>query len=233
MVGRNGSVPALFKTFAKESGLNYAVSLQTQGGKPLGFHWAERRRLVDRAWDVVVLQELSTLDRDRPGDATDYRTYAPMFAAMFAKTNPKVEVELMATWARADLVYQPGSPWSGKPLATMTQDLRRAIDGAGSLSPWFRGVLPIGEAWTQAIAAGIADSNPYDGTAFGQVDLWTYDHYHASIYGYYLEALVVFGRVTGVDPATLGAKERAADDLGIAPQVAVALQKVAKEQLGA
>jgi hypothetical protein len=225
-----GGVPALFKTFTEEAGLNYAVSLETQGGKTLGFHWTERRQLLDRAWDVVVLQELSTLDH-KSGDPTDYRTYAPMFAAMFAKANPKVEVDLMATWARADLVYRPGSPWSGKPLAAMTQDLRRATDGVRALSPFFKNVLPVGEAWARAIAAGVADPNPYDGVAFGQVDLWTYDHYHASIHGYYLEALIVFGRVTGIDPTTLGIKERAADELGIAPQVAVALQKIASEQL--
>ncbi|MDB5680428.1 MAG: glycosyl transferase family 1 [Sphingomonas bacterium] len=226
-----GGVPALFKTFTEESGLNYTVSMETQGGKPLGFHWAERRQLLDKAWDVVILQELSTLDRDRPGDATDYRTYAPQFAAMFARSNPRVDVLLMATWARADLVYQPGSPWSGKSLSAMTQDLRRATDGVRLLSPSFRGVLPVGDAWARAIAAGIADPNPYDGIAFGQVDLWTYDHYHASIYGYYLEALVVFGRVTGIDPTRLGAKESAADDLGIAPQTAVALQQIARDQL--
>ena len=228
-----GGVPALFKTFTEQVGLAYAVSLETQGGRTLGFHWAERRRVLDRAWDVVILQELSTLDRDRPGDAAGYRIAAPQLAAMFARANPRVDVMLMATWARADLVYQPGSPWSGKPLATMTQDLRRASDGVRALSPSFRGVLPVGDAWARAIAAGIADPNPYDGIAFGQVDLWTYDHYHASIYGYYLEALVVFGRVTGIDPTRLGTRERAADDLGIAPQTAVALQQVARAQLAA
>ncbi|MBN8814407.1 MAG: PEP-CTERM sorting domain-containing protein [Sphingomonas sp.] len=228
-----GGVPALFKTFTEETGLNYRVSLETQGGKTLGFHWTERRRLLDRAWDVVILQELSTLDRDRPGDPTDYRTYAPQFAAMFARANPKVNVLLMATWARADLVYQPGSPWSGKPLAGMTMDLRRATDGVRALSPVFKGVLPVGEAWTRAIAAGVADPNPYDGVAFGQVDLWTYDQYHASIFGYYLEALVVFGRVTGIDPTRLGPKERAADDLGISPKTAAALQAIARDQLAA
>lgn len=226
-----GGVPAIFKTMTEQAGLNYAVSLETQGGKPLRFHWAERRQIVDRAWDVVILQELSTLDRDQPGDPTDYRTYAPMFATMFARANPKVEIQLMATWPRADLVYQPGSRWSGKPLGAMTQDLRTATDGVKALSPLFRGVLPVGEAWDRAIAARIADPNPYDGISFGQVDLWTYDHYHASIYGYYLEALIVFGRVTGIDPTTLGAKERAADDLGLDPKVAVALQRVARNQL--
>ena len=226
-----GGVPALFKLFAAESGLNYTVALETDGGKTLGFHWNQRRQLVDRQWDVVILQELSTLDRDRPGDATDFRTYAPQFATMFARNNPRVDVYLMATWSRADLVYQPGSPWSGKPIATMALDLRRATDGVRALWPLFRGILPVGEAWTRAMASGIADPNPYDGVAFGQVDLWTYDHYHASIQGYYLEALVVFGRVTGLDPTRLGANERAADDLGIDPRVAVQLQAIAKAQL--
>ena len=226
-----GGVPALFKLFTQESGLNYAVALETDGGKTLGFHWNQRRQLVDRQWDVVVLQELSTLDRDRPGDASDYRNYAPLFATMFWRNNPKVDVYLMATWSRADLTYQPGSPWSGKPITAMAQDLRKATDGVHALSPTFRGVLPVGEAWLRAMTAGVADPNPYDGVAFGQVDLWTYDHYHASIFGYYLEALVVFGRVTGVDPTRLGAGERAADDLGIDPKVAVALQQIAKAQL--
>jgi hypothetical protein len=39
--------------------------------------------------------------------------------------------------------------------------------------------------------------------------------------------------VTGVDPMTLGEKERAADDLGISKQQAVALQRIASEQLAA
>ncbi len=228
-----GGVPALFRLFAEEAGLNYAVSLETQGGQPLGFHWTQRRQLIDRAWDVVVLQEYSALDPTKPGDPSDLNTYAPLLAAMFAKANPRVDVQLMATWSRADLVYRPGSPWSGKPVAAMAAELRRAADAARLLHPAIRGVVPVGEAWNRAIAAGIADPNPYDGIAFGKIDLWAWDHYHASAHGYYLEALVVFGRVTGVDPAILGPGERAAEDLGIAPATAVALQRVARDELAA
>lgn len=226
-----GGVPALFKTFTQEAGLNYAVSLETQGGKTLGFHYDERRRLIDRPWDVVVLQELSTLDRAHPGDAAGYRRYAPMLAAMFRHANRKVEVDLMATWTRADLTYKTASPWYGKPVTAMATDLRAAADQVKAASPDIAGVIPVGEAWSRAIAAKVADPDPYDGTSFGQVDLWTYDQYHASIYGYYLEALVVFGKITGIDPRTLGAGERAADDLGIAPATASALQAVASDQL--
>jgi hypothetical protein len=63
----------------------------------------------------------------------------------------------------------------------------------------------------------VADPDPYDGVSFGQVDLWGWDHYHASAYGYYLEALVVFGGVTGRDPRSLGEQETSAVDLGLSP----------------
>jgi hypothetical protein len=227
----NGGVPALFKTFTEQARLNYAVALETQGGRNLAFHWNERRQRVNRAWDVVILQDYSTLDRETPGEAAGLRKFAPLFAAMFRRANPRVDVQLMATWSRADLTYKPGSPWSGRPIYTMATDLRAAADLVKRETPAITGVLPVGEAWNRAISAGIADPNPYDGIGFGQVNLWTYDQYHGSIYGYYLEALVVFGRVTGVDPRTLGARERAAEDLGISPWMATALQTVAHDQL--
>ena len=87
-------------------------------------------------------------------------------------------------------------------------------------------MVPVGEAWTRAMDTGVADPNPYDGTKFGTVSLWTYDHYHASTYGYYLEALVVFGRLTGRDPRSLGDHE-----LGLSRQEAGALQQVAFDTL--
>lgn len=226
-----GGVPALFKTFAEQAGLNWRVSLETQGGKTLGFHYEERRAKLVGKWDVVVLQELSTLDRARPGDAAGYRKYAPLLASMVKLGNPRTRVLLMSTWSRADQVYRSGSPWSGKPIEAMAMDLRAAAEAVRKLSRDIDGILPVGEAWNRAFQAGFADSNPYDGISYGQVDLWTYDHYHASIYGYYLEALVVFGQITGVDPITLGPSERAADDLGISKEQATRLQQIASAQL--
>jgi hypothetical protein len=227
-----GGVPALFKTFAEQAGLNWQVSLETQGGKTLGFHYDERRAKLAGKWDVVVLQELSTLDRARPGDISGYIKYAPLLAAMATAANPDAQVLLMSTWSRADQIYQPGSPWSGKPIAAMAEDLRHYAETVRKASRDIDGILPVGEAWNRAMASGFADPDPYDGVAFGKVDLWAYDHYHASIYGYYLEALVVFGQIAGVDPRTLGPDERAADDLGISKKQAVGLQAIAAEQLG-
>lgn len=228
-----GGVPALFKLFAEQAGLDWKVSLETQGGKSLQFHYDERRDKLTGKYDVVVLQEFSTLDREKPGDATNYRKYADLIAKMAVTANPQAKVYLMATWSRADQAYKPGSLWSGKPIRTMATDLRIAADGVRKASPAIAGVLPVGEGWNRAMATGVADPNPYDGVAYGQMSLWTYDQYHGSIYGYYLEALIVFGRITGVDPMTLGRAERAADDLGISDAQAVALQKIASDQLKA
>jgi hypothetical protein len=93
--------------------------------------------------------------------------------------------------------------------------------------------VPVGEAWNRAMQAGVADSNPYDGIDAGKVDLWTYDNYHASTYGYYLEALVLFGNITGHDPRSLGGNECSGFELGLSPAQISALQQAAFDQLAA
>lgn len=228
-----GGVPALFKFFTEQAGLNYSVSLETQGGRSLGFHLTERAARFNRPWDVVVLQEYSTLDRQRPGDPSAYIRDAGALAAMFTRANRNVDVLLMPTWSRTDQVWRPGSPWSGTPVNKMADDLFTAAMRAKAASRDIDGIIPVGLAWNRAFSAGVADPNPYDGVAFGQLDLWAYDQYHASTAGYYLEALTVFGRVTGRDPRTLGANERAADELGLSNAQATALQRIAFETLQA
>ena len=69
--------------------------------------------------------------------------------------------------------------------------------------------------------------DPYDGVEAGRINLWTYDHYHASAHGYYLEALVVLGGVTGSDPRSLGENECSAYELGLSRAEVKALQQVA------
>ncbi len=226
-----GGVPALFKLFTEEAGLNYTVSLETSPGKSLAWHLANKTMLVDRAWDHVVLQEYSTLDPEKPGDPARSIADAGRFAAMFTARNPDTDISLTATWSRPDLVYPPGKPWSGTPIALMATDLRRGADAVAAAAPAIRRINPVGEAFNCAITAGVADANPYDGIAAGQIDLWAYDHYHASLAGYYLEALVIFGGVTGLDPQRLGATEIAAAELGLSHAQATALQRVAALQL--
>ena len=227
-----GGVPAIFKLMAQQAGLSYEVSLETQGGKGLDFHYENRRALLDRKWDLVVLQDFSTPDRARPGDPGLLLRYSGLFASMFRQRNPAVRIELNSTWSRADETYLPKGHWYGKPIAAMALDLRAGANLALA-NRSVDGIIAVGEAWNRAFAEKLADPNPYDGIDFGKLDLWTYDQYHGSVAGYYLEALMIFGKVTGRDPRTLGAKERAADDLGLSEGQAVALQNVAFRQIEA
>lgn len=222
-----GGVPALFKLFTEEAGLNYDVSLETSGGKTLAWHWENKRGTLDRAWDHVVLQEYSVLDPENPGNPAQTIIDVGRFARLFVARNPGVEISLSATWSRPDQTYSKGGHWSGQPITAMAVDIRKGYDQAAAASPQVDKVNPVGEAFSCAIAAGLADPDPYDGIDFGKVDLWAYDHYHASRFGYYLEALTVFIDVTGKDPRAFGGHERAADELGISPTDAVRLQRVA------
>ena len=96
----------------------------------------------------------------------------------------------------------------------MTRDVRAAYDqaakGAGDQDR---------DSGRRDLAARHADrrrrSNPYDGIDAGKLNLWTYDSYHASTHGYYLQALVIFGTLTGRDPRSLGDNECSAYELGM------------------
>ncbi len=228
-----GGVPALFRTFADEAGQDWQVSLETSPGKDLAWHLANKRGMIDRAWDVVILQGFSTLDADRPGDPTRHAAAAAALAAIAKARNPAATVDLVTTWSRADLTYLPKGHWYGRPIAAMTDDLATGNAIALAKSHDLATAIPVGQAWLRAFAEGVADPDPYDGVAFGKLDLWSWDQYHASAAGYYLEALVIFGRVTGVDPQRLGADEKAAYALGLSPGATTALQHIAAETLAA
>jgi len=226
-----GGVPSLFKAFTAQAGLNYSVSLETQGGTGLDFHYNNRLGLINQPWDHVVLQSYSTLDATNPGNPAKLIQYSALLANELTARNPNVDVNLMATWSRADQTYLPSGFWFGQPISAMQQDVQAGYEAAKANSPLIDGVIPVGAAWNRAIETGFADANPYDGIAAGLVNLWAPDNYHASPFGYYLEGLMVFGQVTGLDPLSLGANEYVARDLGFTTAQAIALQRIAHDQL--
>jgi hypothetical protein len=179
---------------------------------------------------MVVMHGQSMLDFDKPGDPAKLVEISAQMAALLRGVNPRVEIYLLSTWSRADQTYPAAGAWSGKPIETMARDVRAAYDLAATRIT-AKGILPVGEAWSRAMKAGVADPNPYDGVEAGKLDLWTWDHYHASIAGSYLEALVVFGGLTGRDPRSLGDAECSAFELGLTRAHAKALQQVAYDQL--
>ena len=173
-----GGVPALFKAFAAQAGLDYEVSLETVPGVGLDYHYAEKRALLDRKWDEAVLQSFSTLDADHAGDPALLVKYTGMFSNMLRGRNPDVKIYLSATWSRADLTYPARTPWYGKPIAQMAKDVDAGYRLAAQKIPGIAGVVPIGLAWNRAMDGGLADTNPYDGIAAGKIDLWAVDNYH-------------------------------------------------------
>jgi hypothetical protein len=226
-----GGVPALFKSFTDQASLDYDVFLETRGGSGLDFHLQCKRDVIGRrSWDTGVMHGYSTLDADRPRNPAKLVATSKEMADFLRTRNSQITIYLMATWSRADQIYPPAGAWTGHPIEAMARDVRAAYDEAAHAAA-VKSVIPVGEAWTRAMQTGIADSNPYDGIDAGKLDLWTYDHYHGSTYGYYLEALVIFGTLTGRDPRSLGENECSAFELGLSRTQATALQQVAFDEL--
>jgi hypothetical protein len=227
-----GGLPALFKSFTAQAGLHYDVYLETEPGVGLDWHLDHKSGVLgQRAWDSVVMHGFSLLDVRNPGDPTLLVDTVRRTAELLRARNPAVEIRLMATWPRADQVYDAKGHWHGKTVDAMAHDLRAGYDKAAAATPGLKPVMPVGDAWIRAIQTGVADGNPYDGIDAGKVDLWTWDHYHASNFGYYLEALVVFGSITGLDPRSLGENECSGYELGLSRPQVTALQQVAFDQL--
>jgi len=231
-----GGVPALFKEFTKEAGLDYDVSLETVGGKGFDFHMAEKRALLDKPWDVVVGHGFSTMDAEHPGDPALLISSTKEMADMFHAKNPNVKFYLLATWSRADLVLGPKAPapWKGTPIKQMGADVERGYEAAAkNAGSEVAGLIPMGLAWNSAIDQGVATGNPYDDQGALKMNLWAYDSYHASSFGYYLEAALDFGKVTATDPMILApkGKDHVAEDLGISPTQQQQLLKLAHDTL--
>ena len=227
-----GGVPALFKSFATQVGLPYDVALETEPA--IGIDWHLKHKpdvILQQAWDRVVLQSYSTLDMYHPGDPTLLMNSVAEMAQLLRTKNPNVQIDLVATWPRADQVYEAKGAWYGRTLDAMTQDIQDGYDKALKETPKLHAVAPVGFAWLHAIQDGIAVSNPYLPIAPDQINLWTFDHYHASNYGYFLEALVIFGTITGIDPQALGDTECAGYELGMSRYQIKSLQKIAYEEL--
>jgi hypothetical protein len=229
----DGGVAAIFKAFTVQAGLDYTVSIETVGGKGMDYHVTEKRAVIDKPWDDVVMHGYSTLDQAKPGDPALLASSARQIAALLRARNPNVKLHLMATWSRADQVYPANATvWKGKPVQQMGKDIHAAYLAAAKAAN-ITDVIPVGLAWNRAIDTGAAGADPYAGIPAGKINLWAWDSYHASAYGYYLEALMDFGRITGKDPLSLGDNETVAEDFGFSRPQTHALQQIAHDELAA
>jgi len=166
-----GGVPALFKSFARQEGLDYDVSLETRGGSGLDFHLGNKlTEIGSRPWDTVVMHGFSLLDADKPRDPAKLVATSKQMADYLRGKNPSVNIFLISTWPRADHVYPEKGSWHGQSVEVMGKDVRAAYDQAAK-GAGIKTVIPVGESWLRAMQAGVADPNPYDGIEAGKLNL--------------------------------------------------------------
>ena len=200
-----GGVPALFKAFTREAGLAYDVSLETASGMNLDFHHEQKSALIAARMGP---RGRAGLQHARCGRARRCQQDHRLLGAARAVCSTRRIRKSTCAWSRpgraptrpisnpATGSESPSKPWRSTCAPRTTE--------AAAHSSYIRAVIPVGQAWNRAIAEGIAARNPYQGVGADQINLWAADGYHASVYGYYLEALVIFGSVTGHDPRSLG-----------------------------
>ena len=182
----------------------------------------------------------------------------PLAAYGYTSNNPNLPIFGSSTAAQegGNPAYAPyvGDP---NPMASMAADLHSAYVAAASAYATANpsgsqvDVSLDGDAWVTAIDFGIAQRDPFlDRETPLQLDLWdsnallacctTPIGYHPSVYGDLLNAYVLFGQITGLNPTLLVAEydpfERgyptsASKALGIAPLAALELAVAAEETL--
>ena len=133
------NLPAVFTAVARAGGHAVEAEMIAPGGQTLGQHWdneATRRAVRDGRWDVVVLQEQSTLGvmqfPDGVPQVTTDEVFVPRARAWIAEIRAAgARPVLYATWARA----------------RRPQD-QAALDAAYAKAAGTDAVVaPVGDAW--------------------------------------------------------------------------------------
>lgn len=262
--GPYGGVAGVFKGLTLQAGLNYDVYMQTISGASWQTHWNASHTFIDQVFDFVQMQGKSTLDDTDPAKplglngnnplVTVFIQYSKKLIDMWVAKNSSVVINMTSTWSRPDIVNQTvTSPstvetnclklWGGTSHDKMAADIRTAYDLAKSSAglkpdslPFVNGIAPVGQAFARIVNSGAADPKPTSGVpSGGLIDLWAGDDYHASDYGYYVEALMDFAVITGFDPRDFGATCQVAKDIKVldgtnAKNIVVKLQQAVYDE---
>ena len=201
----------------------------------------------------AIVNSLHTNDAaaGRPDAKVTLYETQPLASYSFLSSNPAAPIFGSSAGITGGNNNQPyvGDP---DPVRRMAGDLHNAYNtaaaNANALGKSSVNVALAGDAWITAMNTGVAVMNPFlPGALSGpQIDLWdsnaldacctTPIGYHPSLYGAYLNALVLFETITGVDPRTLSDEtdpnsllylSSAAFALGISPTIAAELELIA------
>jgi hypothetical protein len=204
-----------------------------------------------------LITDIDNADRSagQPNAAVTLYETPPIASYGYTSSNPNAPIFGSSTVAQqgGNTAYAPyvGDP---NPISAMAADLHNAYVNeaaafdAANPSQSHVSVALAGDAWVSAINLGYAQQNPFlANEPAGEIDLWDSDPllacctvpigYHPSAYGDYVDALVLFGQITGINPETLVAEfdpsstSSAAFALGISASIAEDLAIAAEDTL--
>jgi hypothetical protein len=229
-----GGIPAIFKELAEDLGENPRVSSELSGGKTLEWHFSNHAAKIARPWDIVVLQEYSTRPLVTPAGGGNgnnraaFLEYAEKLVELVRAKNPEVKIYFYETWGRPNLVISGAFAKITDMQAELTEAYSEATDRFAAA-----GMFPVGEAFMEAVAQGVSD-DPSTPETEGSICVWGPDKYHQSKYGAYLSALIMIRTIYGADTREISVGEgSAAVGLGLDPEAAQALQRIAYEMVPA
>ncbi len=148
----------------------------------------------------------------------------PIASYGYTSSNPNAPIFGSSTVAQqgGNKAYAP-YVGDANPISAMASDLHNAYEteaaqyNAANPTKSHVNVALAGDAWVSAINLGFAEQNPFlSSEPANQMDLWDSDPllacctvpigYHPSAYGDYLDALMLFGQITGINPTTIDAE---------------------------
>jgi len=259
--GPYGGIPGIFKMLTTEGStpVSYDVHIFAISSTSLANLYADGTQVIaNPQWDDVVLQEVSYLPV--PPTQSGTSSSNPQTFCNSVKTveggihtaNSAAKVYLYESWARADEIesYATSSSTTfASAQSAITTSLHNVFYQAAANDGNIAGVAPAGDAWLSEINTGGSDmqQNPYGYSYTGGLSpfLWYLyqsssnpsttstapDYLHPSVYGAYLNALVLYEEITGLNSTLLGSTEQAAAALGISGSIAVQLQGIAHAQV--
>ncbi len=88
-----GGIPALFKSFTQQAGLDFDVVARNTRRHGLDFHLAEKSGVIGSTpWDAVVMHGFSLLDAQKPRDPAKLVATSKQMADFLRGKNPGVEL---------------------------------------------------------------------------------------------------------------------------------------------
>ncbi|MEM1451908.1 MAG: DUF4886 domain-containing protein [Planctomycetota bacterium] len=196
-------LPALFEGLCAAGGHAVSTDRSTPGGNSLGAPQSNGSNhasnpvtlglIASRSWDVVVLQEQSTIPTIPYGLANWMTPGAQTLANAAIASSADVRVVMYETWGRRD---GGQFTWAGRTspffpdFDAMQTALTAGYESCGNAIG--AEIAPVGQAWRRARQS------------FPSIELFAVDGSHPSPAGSYLAACVFYGRIIGESPSGLG-----------------------------